>query len=145
MAATATWDTFKRLNALDATNDFAEVSISLIGDNEIAELNGKFRACFGPTNVLSFPALDSRLSSKLPSDAPLLLGDVVIALGTTEREAREQKKSLANHLSHLVVHGTLHLFGYNHVRKNDTKVMENLEKAVLASLDIPDPYSMQIK
>ncbi|MBM08233.1 MAG: rRNA maturation RNase YbeY [Magnetovibrio sp.] len=140
-AATAAWHAAEILDTLDSTNNTAEVSISLIGDDEITELNKNYRARDRPTNVLSFPALDFWTDRKPPPGAPLLLGDVVIALGITECEAREQEKSLANHLSHLVVHGTLHLFGYNHVKREDTKIMENLEKTVLASLAIPDPYS----
>jgi probable rRNA maturation factor len=106
-----------------------EMSLVLAGDATLAKLNAKYRRRAGPTNVLSFPA------------APPLLGDVVIAYQTVVREAREQDKRLADHFTHLVVHGTLHLLGHDHVRRADAKRMERLEVAALFRLGIADPYN----
>ena len=139
--AIASWHAAETPIALNIAGYAAEASVILTDDKEMAQLNKKFRARRGPTNVLAFPALDNHSLNNLPKDAPVLLGDVVIALGVTEREAREQAKSLANHLSHLVVHGTLHLLGYDHITKNAIEVMENVEKKVLAGLAISDPYT----
>ena len=107
----------------------AELSLMLTNDATVAALNAKYRGRKGPTNVLSFPA------------APPLLGDVVIAYGTVAREARAQNKRLADHFAHLVVHGTLHLLGHDHMRRADARRMEKLEVAALFRLGIPDPYN----
>jgi probable rRNA maturation factor len=95
--------------------------------------------------VLSFPQFDLR---KLPKGAfdghptpnPIPLGDVVLAWQTLARECKEQKKTLENHAVHLVVHGTLHLLGYDHIKAKDAKAMEKLECDILESLGYPDPY-----
>ena len=129
-AVIATWHAIESSVMVDINEYAVELSVRLTNDEEMTKLNKIFRERNEPTNVLSFPAIDEHAINYLPPDAPLLLGDVVIALGVTEREAKEQNKSLANHLRHLVVHGTLHLFGYNHTKKNDIEVMENLEKTV---------------
>ena len=117
-----------------------EVSLYLTGDNEVVALNSTFRKRAAATNVLSFPGMVEEDFSVLPDDAPVLLGDVVIAFGVTERESRKQNKSLANHLSHLVVHGRLHLLGYDHIGEDGAEVMERLETMGLADLAIVDPY-----
>jgi probable rRNA maturation factor len=101
----------------------------LADDATLAALNAKYRRRNGPTNVLSF------------TGAPPLLGDVVIAYQTVAREAREQKKRLPDHFAHLVVHGTLHLLGHDHVRRADAARMERLEVAALFRLGIADPYN----
>ena len=139
--AIASWHAAETPIALNISGHAAEASVILTDDEEMARLNEEFRARRGPTNVLAFPGLDNQSLNNLPKDAPVLLGDVIIALGVTEREAREQDKLLANHLSHLVVHGTLHLLGYDHITKNAIELMETLEKKVLAGLDISDPYN----
>jgi len=107
----------------------SELSLVLADDATLARLNAKYRRRKGPTNVLSFPS------------APPLLGDVVIAYQTTAREAKAQKKSLADHFAHLVVHGTLHLLGHDHVRIADARRMEALEVAALFRLGVADPYN----
>jgi probable rRNA maturation factor len=107
----------------------AEVSLLLADDATLAALNAKYRRRAGPTNVLSFPA------------APPLLGDVAIAYETVAREARAQRKRLADHFAHLVVHGTLHLLGHDHVRRTEAKRMERLEAGALFRLGIADPYN----
>jgi probable rRNA maturation factor len=88
--------------------------------------------------VLAFPAWEP--GAEIPPGAPLLLGDVVLALETVAREAMEQGKPLADHLSHLIVHGVLHLLGYDHATEAEAVAMESLETSILASLGVPDPY-----
>lgn len=114
----------------------AEVSIVLADDALVAKLNRAYRGIAKPTNVLSFAMAEPARRS-----APLrLLGDVVLAHGTVAREARAQGKTLADHLTHLVVHGVLHLLGFDHERAREARRMEALEVAVLAGLGISDPY-----
>jgi probable rRNA maturation factor len=109
----------------------AEVSVLLAEDDEVAELNSQFRGKPTPTNVLSFPALEM---------ARPHLGDVILAFGVCEAEARAQGKSLGEHLSHLVAHGVLHLLGWDHQTEAEADSMESLERTVLAGLGIDDPY-----
>jgi probable rRNA maturation factor len=102
-------------------------------------LNRAWRDKDAPTNVLAFPAADP--SVPVPQGAPLLLGDVVLAFETVRREAADQKKPFADHLRHLVVHGVLHLLGYDHVASAEAAAMETREIAILAELGVPNPYS----
>lgn len=113
-----------------------EIGILLAGDAYVAKLNAAYRGRAGPTNVLSFPG---ELSGG-PASAPLALGDIVVAYGTAAREAKRAGTPLKHHLAHLIVHGVLHLLGYDHERESDARRMESLEAAVLATLGIPDPY-----
>ena len=114
----------------------AEVSVLLVDDARIRSLNAQWRSIDKATNVLSFPA---SAPGKLASNP--LLGDIVMAFETMQREARAEGKSLANHFSHLVVHGFLHLIGYDHENEGDAETMEALEIKVLAGLKIANPYS----
>lgn len=116
-----------------------EISILLATDHALRRLNHDFRGIDKPTNVLSFPAL-SPDDIHVPG-APILLGDVAVAYGVSDREARDAGKSLAAHLSHLVVHGVLHLLGYDHQHDRDALKMEKLETEILAGLGIADPYT----
>jgi probable rRNA maturation factor len=116
-----------------------EVAVRLSVDKDVRRLNREFRGKDKPTNVLSFPAGDEAR----PRGAPLLLGDIVIAYGTVAREAAEQGKPVRDHLLHLVVHGVLHLLGYDHVRPAAARRMETLETRILASLGISDPYVIE--
>ncbi len=121
-----------------------EFGVRLTDDAEIRRLNRAHRGCDTPTNVLAFPAVDCRPGEPPavpPTGAPLALGDVVLAFETVRAEAIAQAKPFADHVRHLVVHGTLHLAGYDHERVDDAVVMERLEIATLARLGIPDPYS----
>jgi probable rRNA maturation factor len=118
--------------------DAAVVDITLADDAAQRELNRAWRDDDAPTNVLAFPAADPAL--RPPTGAPLLLGDVVLAFETVRREAAEQEKPLADHLRHLVVHGVLHLLGYNHENAMDAATMEAREIAILAELGVPNPY-----
>ena len=112
------------------------MSIVLVDDVLIAKLNRTYRGIAKPTNVLSFASAEPPRRN-----TPLrLLGDVVLAYGTIAREAHEQGKSLADHVAHLVVHGVLHLLGFDHVRNAEARRMEALEVAILAGLDVADPY-----
>jgi len=112
------------------------LAIALAGDTAARVLNRDFRGKDKPTNVLSFPA-DARATAP---GAPRFLGDIVLARQTVAREARAQHKRLADHLTHLVVHGTLHLLGYDHEIDAEAVRMERLEVRILTGLGIPDPY-----
>jgi len=116
----------------------AEVSIVLADDALLHELNAKWRGIDKPTNVLAFPAE----GGETPPGAPRLLGDVVIAFETVAREAEAQGKLLAHHLRHLIVHGLLHLLGWDHEDPAEAERMEAFEVAILQHFDVPDPYRM---
>lgn len=112
----------------------AELTLRIVGEAEMKELNGRFRNIHRTTNVLSFTA-DLPPQLQLP-----LLGDIVICAPLVALEAREQGKSLAAHWAHLVVHGTLHLLGYDHVDDTEAQLMEQLETTILGKLDFAAPY-----
>ena len=116
----------------------AIVEITLADDAAQQTLNRTWRGKDAPTNVLAFPAADP--AAPAPAGAPLLLGDVVLAFETVRREAVEQQKPFANHLRHLVVHGVLHLLGYDHAEAADATTMEAEEIAILAELGVSNPY-----
>lgn len=126
-----------------AEDEAVELSLVLADDATVHELNRTWRGKDKPTNVLSFAALDDDDAPR-PEGAPLLLGDVVLAYQTCAVEAVEQGKPLADHLAHLVVHGVLHLLGYDHEDDEaEAEEMERAETAILAALGVPDPYSHQ--
>ena len=114
------------------------VDVTLTDDAAQRTLNRTWRGKDEPTNVLAFPAADP--SIRRPRGAPLLLGDVVLAYETVAREASDQRKPLADHLRHLVVHGVLHLLGYDHAEPAGAAAMEAREIAILAELGVPNPY-----
>jgi probable rRNA maturation factor len=118
----------------------AELAVMLTDDAGIRTLNGNWRGIDKPTNVLSFPALQPSGPSG-PDDAPRTLGDIAIAYETTRKEADEEQKPFDHHLSHLAVHGFLHLIGYDHEKDDDAEAMEALEQEILAQLGIPNPHS----
>ncbi len=111
-----------------------ELSVVLTDDETIRALNHKWRGKNAPTNVLSFPAPDTG------TDNPSVLGDIVIAYETTKAESHAEGKTFDHHLLHLVVHGFLHLLGYDHESDTEADEMEHLEREILARLDVPDPY-----
>ncbi len=113
------------------------LGVILTDDAEQRRLNRSYRGIDAPTNVLSFALGDS---APAPSGAPVLLGDVVLAFETVAREAAEQRKQLADHLRHLVVHGVLHLLGYDHENDTEAAIMEAREVEILQRLGVPDPY-----
>ncbi len=114
------------------------VSVALLSDAEIQSLNKAFRGKDAPTNVLSFP---SASGMRRASVEPLFLGDVALAYETVVSEASSQGKTVIQHAAHLVVHGVLHLAGYDHGADADAERMEQAERAILAEFGIPDPYS----
>jgi probable rRNA maturation factor len=116
-----------------------EVSIVLADDSAVRVLNRTWRHQDMATNVLSFPADAGRADRATPR----LLGDIVIAYQTAKREAHMQRKPFAQHLSHLAVHGFLHLVGYDHKSVAEAEAMEHLETLILARLDVPNPYSVR--
>jgi probable rRNA maturation factor len=125
----------------------AEAAVVLAGNARVRALNRAWRGQDKPTNVLAFAALDDerarRASARRARDAtqPVALGDVIVALETARAEARADGKPLADHLSHLVVHGILHLLGHDHRRARDARKMERLEIRALGLLDVPNPYA----
>jgi probable rRNA maturation factor len=112
----------------------------LTDDAGIRTLNNNWRGIDKPTNVLSFPALPPTGNSG-PDDAPRMLGDIAIAYETTRKQADDEQKPFDHHLSHLAVHGFLHLIGHDHENDDDAEAMETLEQEILAQLGIPDPYA----
>jgi len=124
----------------DADVGESELAIMLTDDAGIRALNSTWRGLDKPTNVLSFPALQPE-GPVGPDDAPRMLGDIAIAYETVRKEADEEQKPFDHHLSHLAVHGYLHLIGYDHENDADAEAMESLETEILAHLGIPDPYS----
>jgi probable rRNA maturation factor len=127
---------------VDADTGEAELAVMLTDDAGIKILNNNWRGIDKPTNVLSFPALQP-IGRETPDDAPRMLGDIAIAYQTTRAEADEEGKPFEHHLSHLAVHGFLHLIGYDHEKDEDAEAMEDLEREILAQLGIPDPYADQ--
>ena len=113
------------------------VSIRIVDEDEMHALNRDFRNQDKSTNVLSFPAGEI---DGMPPDAIPILGDLVVCAGVVTREAVEQGKTVADHWSHMVVHGTLHLLGYDHKSAAEAAAMEGLERDILAGLGITDPY-----
>ena len=118
------------VSALDGAT--GEVVVLLTDDAAVQDLNQRFRGKDGPTNVLSFPA---------PETARPHLGDLMLASGVCIAEAAEQGKTVADHLSHLVVHGVLHLLGHDHEDDGEAEAMEAKERAILATLGVADPYA----
>jgi len=113
----------------------AELAVMLTDDTGIRTLNSNWRGIDKPTNVLSFPAPEPAAGIR-----PRPLGDIAIAYETTRREAESEGKPFAHHLSHLAVHGLLHLIGYDHESDDEAETMENLEREILSQLGVPDPY-----
>lgn len=116
-----------------------ELSLVFTNDDSIQEINAEWRGKDKPTNVLSFPAFPLE-----PGGMPgPMLGDIVVARETVEREAVDLDKTFDDHLTHLLVHGFLHLFGYDHMEKDEAEEMEALETRILAGLGLSDPYAGQ--
>jgi len=124
-------------SALAEVNEDCELSIRLVDEAESAELNSTYRGKNAPTNVLSFP-----FESPIPLE-PRLLGDLVLCVPVVEREADEQNKAIEAHWAHLLVHGCLHLLGYDHLEDDEAEAMEALEVGILKQLGIENPYTEQ--
>lgn len=120
-----------------------EVSVRLTSDKEVRTLNAQYRGKDRATNVLSFPMVQPDLLetiSQNSDDGEVLLGDIVLAHGVCVAEAAERGVSVEDHATHLVVHGVLHLLGYDHLTDEEGDAMEEIERAALATLGIADPY-----
>ncbi|HCG78170.1 MAG TPA: rRNA maturation RNase YbeY [Oceanospirillales bacterium] len=123
--------------ALKGRTEFEEpeLTIRLTDEEESQALNSEYRGKDKPTNVLSFPF-------EMPPGIPLeLLGDLIICVSVVEQEAQEQAKTTEAHWAHMVIHGCLHLLGYDHIKDDEAEEMEALERDLLASLGYPDPYA----
>lgn len=137
------------LHHMQIDPDACEVTLLACDDARIAVLNSDFRDKATPTNVLSWPA--QPLAPPAPGQAPpapeagfdgmVALGDIALSYDTCAREARESGKPFDDHLTHLIVHGTLHLLGYDHITDPDAALMERLEVEILGNLGIDDPYN----
>jgi probable rRNA maturation factor len=117
--------------------DIRTIALLFTTDAEVRAINRQWRGQDKPTNVLSFPAA----AMPMPEGEAVPLGDIVLARETVEREAAEQGKSCADHTTHLIVHGVLHLLGYDHGNDDAAVLMENTELEILAGLGISDPYT----
>ncbi|KQS04285.1 rRNA maturation RNase YbeY [Sphingomonas sp. Leaf357] len=119
-----------------------EVSIRLTTDDEVQTLNAQYRQKDKPTNVLSFPMVQPDLLDGVANtdDGEVLLGDIALAYGVCEREAADKGISVQDHATHLIVHGTLHLLGYDHLEDHEAEAMEAIEIDALAALGLADPY-----
>lgn len=125
------------------TPALVEVSVRLTSDDEVRTLNHQYRGKDKPTNVLSFPMVQPDLLdtvSQNSDDGEVLLGDIVLAYGVCVAEAAARGIQVEDHATHLMVHGTLHLLGYDHLTDADGDAMEEIERAALATLGIADPY-----
>jgi probable rRNA maturation factor len=121
--------------ARDCDLDEPELTIRLVTPDESQQLNAEYRGKDKPTNVLSFPF-------EAPPQVPIpLLGDLVVCVDVVEQEAAEQGKTTTAHWAHMIVHGCLHLLGYDHIKDDEADIMEGLEREIMAQLGFSDPYS----
>jgi probable rRNA maturation factor len=120
-----------------------EIAVKLTDDDEVRTLNRTYRDKDKPTNVLSFPMVQPDLleATANTDDGEVLLGDIVLAAGVCAREAGEKGISIADHAAHLIIHGTFHLLGYDHMGDGEAEEMEALEVQALASIGLRDPYA----
>jgi probable rRNA maturation factor len=118
-----------------------EISLVFTRDAEIHELNKQYRGKDKPTNVLSFPGFDE--DEPFAPDQHVHLGDIVMAFETIEREAHEQGKTFHDHATHMLIHGVLHLLGFDHIQEGERKEMEKIEIDFLRNIGINDPYETE--
>ena len=123
--------------AIGDQRESTELSVRIVDAEEGKALNEQFRGSTGATNVLSFP-----FENESPEPLPLI-GDIVICAPVVAKEAREQNKALNAHWAHMMIHGVLHLLGYDHQNENDANLMESLETEIMQGLGFPPPYSCQ--
>jgi probable rRNA maturation factor len=119
-------------------DDDVAIGLLFTSDARIAEINGQWRGKATATNVLSFPV---SAAMPVPEGEPRPLGDIALAYGVVSREALEQKKPFAHHVTHLIVHGVLHLLGYDHEKDDEAGAMEAREIMILAELGMENPYA----
>ena len=117
-----------------------ELSIAFASNDDVQTLNAEWRDKDKPTNILSFPMVEPEFFTTLRDDGPLMLGDLILAYDVCVREAGEKALSLEAHVTHLLIHGTLHLLGYDHRDDEEAEMMEALEIKALATLGLDDPY-----
>ncbi len=148
--ALAQWACGAALQHLGIDPDGFEIGLLACNDARIADLNAEFRGKAVPTNVLSWPSEERARPGEHPlppepdqSGMPVELGDIAISYDTCVREAAEGGKEITGHVTHLLVHGMLHLLGYDHISDQDAAIMEGLEGEVLGKLGISDPYRVQ--
>ena len=144
-AASAAMERTEHGEMLTATA-LVEISVRLTTDDEVQTLNAQYRQKDKPTNVLSFPMVQADLLDTIgqnSDDGEVLLGDIVLAYGVCASEAAEKNISIEHHATHLIVHGTLHLLGYDHMEDHEAEAMERIETEALKVLGIDDPYLIQ--
>lgn len=124
------------LRGAEVEADARELTVRIVGEAESRELNAGWRGKDRPTNVLAFPGAEPGL----PGEVDYPLGDLVVCAPVVAREAAEQGKTAESHWCHMIVHGTLHLAGYDHQTPDEAARMESLEREILAGLGHPDPY-----
>lgn len=127
-------------NAPPENTPHVELSVVLTNDAEIQELNNEYRGKNKPTNVLSFATYTDGDTPHI-AGIPCMLGDIILAFDTIMAESKSANKTPHAHLTHLCIHGTLHLLGYDHITESDAQIMETLETELLATLNITDPYT----
>lgn len=137
LAVIKTWvvETLKKVNYSTP----CELAIQCVDNPTIQQLNKEYRGEDSPTNVLSFPFTTPDFLP-LSEDTPSILGDIILAFEVIEKEAHEQNKKREHHLTHMVIHGVLHLLGYDHISEEEATLMEGIEIAVLAHFNISNPY-----
>ena len=123
--------------AIGNRREATELSVRIVDEKEGIALNEKYRGAKGPTNVLSFP-FDAEIPESLP-----LIGDIVICAPVVAKEAQQQNKDIKAHWAHMIIHGVLHLLGYDHQNNNDAVIMESLETDIMQGLGFPPPYLCQ--
>jgi probable rRNA maturation factor len=125
--------------ALEEIERDTEIVVRIVDESESAELNEQYRYKQGPTNILSFPV-------EIPEGIDLnLLGDLVVCASILAKEAQQQNKLLAHHWAHIIMHGVLHLLGYDHLDDEQAEEMESKEIALLQKLNIPNPYQQEVE
>lgn len=122
----------------EVVNRQIEMSVVLANDDLIQVLNREYRQMDKPTNVLSFANLDA--DDPIREDGPVHIGDIILSYQTIDREAKEQGKFFKDHFTHMLVHGTLHLLGYDHLDDDEATIMETLEIRILEKMNIQNPY-----
>lgn len=123
----------------NAKSDPVGLAVVFTNNTEMQELNDRFRGKNIPTNVLSFPA---DMDALQPVEQDIILGDIILAYGVVAEEAAAQGKPFAHHMTHMIVHGLLHLLGYDHMHDAEAEEMEAYERRILADFGIPDPYGI---